>query len=188
MVNDFAQFDREVVHEIANSDKMRNQLIESLDESRHNEVQNWVQELIDSDSLSSGLYLKHLIRIIVTIASHGRCVIIGLGANYIMKSFRGVRVKIHAPEELRIQRIKEINKISDKEAVKLVRESDNRRLAFIRQYFYRNADDPSGYDLTINTGEICPELAAHLIKETLISKYRTLLGLENCGEKFVQAG
>lgn len=185
---DWQVFDREVVHEIANSSKMRKQVIESLDEKRQDEMGRWVQGIIDSDALSSDRYLKHLMRVIFTIASHGRAVIIGRGANFILEPHRGVRVKIHAPEPVRLQRVKKRHQITEKEAIKLIRQADNRRLAFIRHYFHRDADDPSFYDLIINTGEICPELAAHLIKETLISKYKTLLGLETSGETFVRVG
>jgi len=181
-------FDKELVHEIAISSKMRNQVIENLDEKRQNDMQNWIQGIIDSDTISSDRYLKHLMKVIFTIASYGKSVIIGRGANFILESHKGVRVKLYAPEQLRVRRIKERDKSSDKKAAKTIREADNQRLAFIRQYFHRNADDPSGYDIIINTGEICPELAAHLIKEALIRKYKTLLGLEKCGETFVQAG
>lgn len=185
---DWQLFDRELVHEIANTSKMRKHVIESLDEKRQNDMQRWVQGLFDSDTLSSDRYLKHLIRVIFTIASHGRAVIIGRGANFVLESQKGVRVKIHAPEELRILRIKDRGEFSEKEARKIVREADSQRLAFIRQYFHQDADDPSGYDLVINTGDICPELAAHLIKETLISKYKTLRGLGKIGGAFIHAG
>lgn len=171
---DWQVFDKEVVHKIATTSKMRNQIIESLDEKRKDEIKYWMQGIIDSDTLSSDRYLKYLIQVLLTIAEHGKSVIIGRGANFILPSHKGVRVKIYAPEELRIRWVQEREQFSEKEAVRLIRQEDNRRLAFIRQYFHRDADDPAGYDLIINTGEICPELAARLIKETLIGKYETL--------------
>jgi len=175
---DFQVFGRELVHFISVSSKVRSQVIESLDGKRQSEVQRWVQGIMDSDILSSASYLKHLMRVILTIAEHGRAIIIGRGANYILDSTRGVRVKIYAPEKWRVRRIQEREQVSEKAALKMIRESDNQRLAFIRKYFHRDADDPAGYDLIINTADICPELAAHLIKETLTNKYRTLSGLQ----------
>ncbi len=171
-------FDREVVHEIANSSKLRSQVVDSLNEKQQEKMAAWLQGVVDSHQLNSDLYLEHLSRVIYTIATHGRSVIIGRGANFLLETYRGVRVKIYAPQELRIKKIENRDKITEKESANRIRETDNRRLAFIRQYFHRDADDPSFYDLIINTGEICPELAAHLIKETLMGKYRTLLGLE----------
>ncbi|HDL17470.1 MAG TPA: cytidylate kinase-like family protein [Bacteroidetes bacterium] len=169
-------FDKELVHKIATTSKMRKQIIESLDEKRKDEIKYWVQGIIDSDTLSSDRYLKYLIRVILTIADHGKAVIIGRGANFILPSRKGVRVKIHAQEELRVRWLQEREQTGEKQAIKIIRQEDNRRLAFIHQYFHRDANDPAGYDLIINTGEICPELAARLIKETLIGKYETLLG------------
>lgn len=164
-------FDRELVHQIATSTRMRTQVIESLDEKGKDAVKSWVQGLIDSDSISSDRYCYHLIRVLTTISQHGRAVIVGRGANFVLDPRKGVRVRVIAPESVRIQRVADAFHLSLREARKRVRESDNNQIAFIRQYFHRDVNDADAYDLIINTEFTSVEAAARAIRDVLIERY-----------------
>jgi len=164
-------FDRELVHEIAVSTKMREQVIESLDERQKEAAKSWVQGIIDSDSISSDRYAHHLVKVITSIAQHGQAVIVGRGANFVLDPQMGLRVRIIAPKEIRLQRLMEKEGLTEKDARKHLRSADNRQIAFIRHYFHQDIDDPCHYDLVLNTGEMTIEAAARTIYTALVHKF-----------------
>ncbi len=164
-------FDRELVHEIAISTKMREQVIESLDEHQKEAAKSWIQGIIDSDSISSDRYAHHLVRVITSIAEHGSAVIVGRGANFILDPAKGLRVRVVAPREIRLRRIMESEGLDEKEARKELRSADNRQIAFIRHYFHQDVDDVCHYDLVLNTAYLGLEAAAQTVKEALVQKF-----------------
>ncbi len=171
---DWQLFDRELVHRIAISTKMREQVIESLDEKEKNAVKSWVQGIIDSDSISSDRYCHHLVRVVTTIAQHGRAVIVGRGANYVLDPARGLRVRVVAPLNVRIRRLMARENLDEREARNRIREGDNQQIAFARHYFHRDINDMDYYDLMLNTEYLDVEAAAHTIREALIRKFQAL--------------
>ncbi len=171
-------FDRELVHEIAVSTKMREQVIESLDERQKEAAKSWVQGIIDSDSISSDRYAHHLVKVIASIAQHGQAVIIGRGANFVLDPQMGLRVRIVAPRDVRLLRILQQEGLSEKEARKRLRSADNRQIAFIRHYFHQDVDDSHHYDLILNTAHLGLEAAAQTIRMALVSKFTVQEGSE----------
>ena len=165
-------FDKEIVEYIATTAHVRKSVIESFDEKKQDEIKTWVQTIIDSDTLSPDRYLGHLMRVIFTIAEHGRAIILGRGANFFLDPQKGLRVKIAAPLELRLIQIMHEMKLTRKEAQRYLAEQDNSRLAYIRRYFHRDADDPLFYDLVINT-EFMPLEA---VVDAIIAALKTKLG------------
>ncbi len=165
-------YDKEIVDYIATTAHVRKSVIESFDEKKQDEIKTWVQKIIDSEVLSPDRYLGHLMSVILAIAERGRAIILGRGANFILDPERGLRVKISAPLELRIVQIMHDLKLTRKEAQRYLAQRDNQRLAYIRRYFHRDADDPLFYDLVLNT-EFMPLDA---VVETITTALKTKLG------------
>ncbi len=167
-------FDKEIVEYIATTAHVRKSVIESFDEKKQDEIKTWVQAIIDSNTLSPDRYLGHLMSVIFAIAEHGRAIILGRGANFILDPKKGLRVKIAAPHELRLVQLMHEMNLTRKEAQRYLAAHDNQRLAYIRRYFHRDADDPLFYDLVINT-EFMPLQA---VVDTIIAALKTKLGTE----------
>ncbi len=166
-------FDRQIVDYIATTAHVRKSVIESFDEKKQDEIKTWVQAIIDSDTLSPDRYLGHLMSVIFAIAEHGRAIILGRGANFILDPQKGLRVKISAPLEMRIIQIMHEMQLTRKEAQRYLAEHDSQRLAYIRRYFHRDADDPLYYDLVINTEFMPLETVVDIIICALKSKLGT---------------
>lgn len=96
----------------------------------------------------------------LTIARHGRAVIVGRGAQFILRPERTLRVRAFAPPEVRIARIAERDRISRDEARAVVLRHDAERNAFCRQHFNADPSDPHHYDLLLNTGTLSVETCA----------------------------
>ncbi len=166
-------FDKQIVDYIATTAHIRKSIIESFDERKQDEIKAWVQTIIDSDALNPDHYLNHLMNVLMVIAEHGQAIILGRGANFILDPKKGLRVKIAAPYEMRLLQIMHEMELSKKDARRYIEEKDNQRLAYIRQHFHRDADNPLFYDLVLNT-EFMP---IDSVAETIVTALKSKLSL-----------
>ena len=93
-------YDGELVDEIARRAQKDPQVINRLDETLLGPVEAMLLEW--RESINEDIYGRYLRRAVQAIAKRGDAVIIGRGANYIMKCSECLNVRIVAPLELRI--------------------------------------------------------------------------------------
>jgi cytidylate kinase len=126
-------------------------------------VEDFISSLVNKQYLYPGLYLEHLMKVVCTIAEHGRAVIVGRGANFILPPEKIFSVRMVAPLDVRIQNIARRFGVSAEEAKRRVIQRESRRSAFIRQSFNADISNPINYDLTINTGKMSIEAAVEAV-------------------------
>ena len=102
-------------------------------------------------------------KVVCTIAEHGRAVIVGRGANFILPPEKRFSVRMVAPLDVRILNIARRFGVSAEEAKRRVIRRESRRSAFIRQSFNADISDPIYYDLTISTGNLSIESAVEAV-------------------------
>ncbi|UCG06468.1 MAG: cytidylate kinase-like family protein [Desulfobacterales bacterium] len=163
-------FHQEVLHEMAKSAEVSAQLLETLDEKGLSVLEDWISSLVYDRHLWPDQYLHHLMKVIGTIGKHGRAVIVGRGANFILPPDNRFRIRVVAPQKLRIQRVAENFSISEDEAERRVIRTESDRRAFIRKYFNADIADPINYDLVINTGTLSIDNAADIIIAAVAKK------------------
>ncbi|MEI7554330.1 cytidylate kinase-like family protein [Candidatus Chlorohelix sp.] len=110
-------------------------------------------------------------RLIKEAATAGHVVIMGRGANFILKGWQGVtNIHLHAPLQDRIERIAFLHHIDKDIAAQEIAREDGMRSQYIRQYFEADWLDPDNYHLVINTvGLSLSSVAAiieHYVKES----------------------
>jgi cytidylate kinase len=116
------------------------------------------QELDDS------LYAKTITAIIQDLGRRDNIVILGRGSQMILRDLpHALHVLTLAPLEVRIPRYAEREGITPEEACKKVQELDRARLDFHRKFFKADANDPSLYDLVIDTSRLPYPAAAEVI-------------------------
>ena len=93
--------------------------------------------------------------------------IVGRGANWFLDPSFGLRVRVVAEFERRVAWVAEHLELSESEARARTLEQDNQRRSFIRKYFGRDIDDPLGYDLVVNLGDIGVDNAIQLVLQAL---------------------
>lgn len=124
--------------------------------------------LWDIFSSDKDRYLHFMKTAIYEFAKQGNCIIIGRGGQILLKDIPGVlHVRVIAPLELRIERIKQQYSYKNKLAEQLIRHSDHDRTGFHKFFFHVNWEDPCWYDLVINTQSFTGENAVDLIKDAL---------------------
>lgn len=99
------------------------------------------------------------------------CIIIGRCANFIFRNEEEhISIFIHADMNKRIKRIAQNNDISEKEAKKLIDETDRKRAEFHNQYTSENWGDSRGYQLSVDSGMIGIEHTVELICNYIAAK------------------
>jgi cytidylate kinase len=156
-------FNRDIIKGIAESAKISASVIETLEKKRLSGVEDFISSLVNKHYLYPGLYLEHLMKVVCTIAEHGRAVIVGRGANFILPPEKRFSVRMVAPLDVRIQNIARRFGVSAEEAKRRVIRRESRRSAFIRQSFNADISDPIHYDLTITTGKLSIESAVEAV-------------------------
>lgn len=149
----FRVFDKELIEMIASSAQVKNLLVESLDQRHLGQVEEFFENLFNIEHVNETTYMKHLSRVILSLITKGKAIIVGRGANFIAPFSWGLQVRIISPLQERMERLTSVSKISVIQAKKLVLKEDNKRALFIRKNFGRDINDPLAYDLVINAGE-----------------------------------
>ncbi len=147
----FEVFHQEVLHEMAKRAEVSEQLLATLDERGLSILEDWISSLVNQRHLWPDEYLQHLMNVIGTIGKHGRSVVVGRGANFILPPEQRFRVRITASQRWRIQNVARDFNLSENEAKRRVIKTESNRKAFIRKYFNADIADPTNYDLVINT-------------------------------------
>jgi cytidylate kinase len=132
-----------------------------------------------TDALESALGLhpsfwqlrQHTVETIRRLAFQGNVILVGRGASAITTQLpHVVHVRLVAPLPDRVRNFADYHKLPQEKASRLVRETDERRRRYVRTYFDADTDDPTNYDLIINTGRSGFEQAARIVVNLVIEK------------------
>jgi cytidylate kinase len=160
-------FHKEVINEMAKSADVSEKLIETLDERGLSTLEDWISSLVHERHLWPDRYMQHLMKVIGTIGRHGRAVIVGRGANFILPPEKRFSVRIVAPQAWRIKNVSKEFDIASEDAKRRVMRTESDRRAFIRKYFNADITDPTNYDLVINTAVLNVDDAVKVISSAL---------------------
>jgi cytidylate kinase len=163
----FDIFHQEVIHQMAESAKVDARLLETLDEKGVSVLEEAVSAVVEEHHLWPDEYLKHLMKIISVIGEHGRAVIVGRGANFVLGPEKCLRVRVVAPQKLRMERVCKAFGISKEDCRRRLLRTESNRRAFVRKYFNADIADPLNYDLIINTAQMDMEKAVAIIRGAL---------------------
>jgi len=148
---EFDLFSQEFIHNMAESASVSVRLLETLDEKGASVLEEWISSIVDKRHLWPDQYLQHLMKIIGTIGKHGRAVIVGRGANFVLPPEKRLSVRVIAPLETRLRNASQKFSLSVDEARSRVLKTESDRKAFIKKYFNDDIRHPLNYDLIINT-------------------------------------
>lgn len=163
-------FDREILIAIASNANLRERIVTRLDEHAVSSWTDYLTHLFAPQALPRGAFVRELVEVLLAIARQGNAVLVGRGANWMLDSRFGLRVRVVEPLERRAARFAEEHKLSSTEARDRVERIDRETGAFIRQVFHREIDDPMGYDLVLNTADLPVAAAVEVLRGALRAK------------------
>ena len=156
-------FHQQIINAMAQNADTTTRVIRTLDERGVSMIDDWVSAAISDRHLWPDEMAKVLMRVIGTIGKHGKAIIVGRGANFVLPPENRFRVRIIAPMNRRVNCVAESYGISKDEAKRRIMRTESDRRAFIRKYFYSDIADPANYDMVLNTGTLSIESAAAAI-------------------------
>jgi len=159
----FAVWDKELLQAIAEESGGDEAILRSLDEHRRNGIDDAVRAAVLGGRHTNTQYQMALMRVIHTLGAHGKCVIVGRGANYVLDPKTVLRVRVVCPEEERVRIYARQHKLDLKKARKEVQGKESDRSHFVFSVFKKDLSRPSDYDLVVNTGTFTLSQAADLI-------------------------
>lgn len=105
-------------------------------------------------------------KVILELADKESCVIIGRNADFILKDRDDVlNVFIHGDMPEKTQRISRLYNVSDKEAVKLIADTDKRRMTNYNFYTEQKWGKASNYTLCLNSSQLGYDRCEAIIME-----------------------
>ena len=105
-------------------------------------------------------------KVILELARKEPCVIIGRNADYILKDRDdALNVFIHGDMLEKIQRISQLNRVTEQEAVKMMADTDKRRMTNYNFYTDQKWGKASNYTLCLNSSQLGYDRCEALITE-----------------------
>jgi cytidylate kinase len=166
----------QIIKQVAKSAKMSTKVVESLDEKAVTQIDSVIASLFANRHLSPDVYFRHLTSVIVAIGEHGYSIIVGRGAHMILSKEKTLRLRFIAPQESRVAYFLKTRAISRDEARRYVEKKDADRNGFIKKYFKHDANDPTYFDMIINTEQLGMEGAYQTVATTV--RYRLKIAQE----------
>ena len=103
-------------------------------------------------------------QVILELADKEPCVIIGRNADYILKDRDDVlNVFIHGDQTEKTQRIRQIYHVSEKDAAKMMADTDKRRMANYNFYTNQKWGKASNYTLCLNSSQLGYDRCAYFM-------------------------
>jgi cytidylate kinase len=142
--------DRSILQQVARRAHVDEELVRALDEHVSKIKSHWWQQLLQKDTFSYEEYYHFLVKTVLSISRTGG-VIIGRGANLILGEKKAFRVRINGSEEQCAKRIASRKQMNREQSLQRVREVNSERAEYIQMLYNTDINDPSAYDLTLNS-------------------------------------
>jgi cytidylate kinase len=110
-------------------------------------------------------YLHFLKMALFEECADGDCIVVGRGGSAILKTVPShFSIKIVAPLAVRVERVKKTYICDERQALRIVEQSDHERIGFHRYFYSIDWSDARQYDLCVNTGCLDAAQAAKIIE------------------------
>lgn len=113
-------------------------------------------------------YIEAVEKVLRELADEGKVVIVGRGGQIVLhEDPRVLHVRVVAPLEVRVERISARKAVSPKAALAQIKASDRTRRLYFQKFYQMDWDEPTLYDLIINSERIPPDTAVEMICQAL---------------------
>jgi cytidylate kinase len=126
--------------------------------------QTFSPKQVQGVDLTEEKYLDCVRYVMKELAAKGNVVIVGVGAQYILPKRQDIiKVLLVAEQEHRVTFIMEHFGLDREKAQQVVQREERKRANYLKAFGPGNPDDPSIYNLVINTGHVSLKVAEDLI-------------------------
>ncbi len=156
----FAYYDSEIITELAKRTNLAEEYISSLNEQKPAPllpitIGATFSPVVDVRWEHQNTIFTEQSNLLKELAEKSDCVIVGRCADYILREFNPIRIRLYAELDSRIERCKsraaQSEKLTDKEIKQRINEIDKSRAKYYQFYTGKKWDDMLNYDICINT-------------------------------------
>lgn len=148
-------YDKELLDAVVGRSGTDPHLLAQLDEKTRGFWDSWIVSMLSGENVLEENYRRHLVAVVLGILNTGNGgVIIGRGAHLILAQRNVFRVRITASPGTCTERIAHKRQISLEDARKEVARVNEGRTKFIWDVFKQRLNEPTAFDLTINTDHL----------------------------------
>lgn len=156
-------YDKDIIKITAEKTGISEEMLQATEDSEtRRNVLNWLMSTNMASSYDKAIMVQaEMIRIL---AKKGPCIIVGRGADYILRDFPGVvNVFVHADMEDKIKYAMDTYGENHEHAARRVRHIDASRESYYHYLTGNRWGELGGYDLTLNSSSIGKEACAEII-------------------------
>jgi cytidylate kinase len=167
----YTPFGIELVDRIAQEAGLRAELVRGVDEHIRSSISRMVTDSFRHERFTESDYVRHLVHVVASLGERGGAVIVGRGAPFILPADRALRVLVVAPREARLERIAKREDLTPLGAERRLADLDAERREFNLHHFHRDPDDPTRFDVCVNTGLLSQDAAADVVVAALRARF-----------------
>jgi hypothetical protein len=165
---DYGLFGLDALRELARDARLRDRLIGPLAPEVRAAIESRARLLFNELDPAE---VREVAGVVAALGERGMAVVVGRGAISILPRERTLRVLIVAPREERARRLATVQGLAPAAAEAQLAREDEERRAFLRDRLGLASDDPSLYDLVLNTAQLSVDAAAALVVEAVRRRF-----------------
>lgn len=163
-------FDENLVEKILCDHDLPSSLAKFMPDDSVSELDSTINEILGRHPSLWTLF-EHSVETMVHLCHIGHCILVGRGGNKIAQGLRNVtRVYFVGSQPRRIQQMVQAHGMSRKEAQQFIKHEDHARQRFMKDHFSCDINDPTQYDLVINTDHYCDEAVVQMIMHAIATQ------------------
>jgi len=159
-------FDKELLTHMADDDQVRARLYEHMDERDTGWIERMLRWLVQGEVRRED-YVLRLYETVLALARQSHAVFLGRGAELILPQDRGLRLRLIAPEDVRLREYARRSGCDEKAARSQLGRLERERAEYIRRTFGRDPAELARFDLILNLGSVALTDAVELAMAAL---------------------
>ena len=170
----YAFYDQELIVKVAKESGLAEKIVEQYDEyATHRNSLLYALALSANAGAHGGMSFVSKVqiaqgKIITELADAGKCVIVGRGADYVLRGREDcLHAFIYADKDFRAERVLRLYGETDQKIEQRLRDKDERRKLYYRSFTMREWGDPHNYHIALYSGvlgqERCVDILASLM-------------------------
>lgn len=171
----FHLVDEKIINEVARKKKISTNWLDAVEKESASNALYALSSVVSkglfyrtpglpADEAETKRYLEVLTHIMTELADKGGFIIIGRGAQFILKDHpKAIHILLISGYDKRVRLVSENLKLSSAEAEEMIKEKEKQRSHLATNIFKKKMDDSANYHMVLNTGRIPLELAIDIL-------------------------
>ncbi len=170
----YAFYDQELIVKVAKESGLAEKIVEQYDEyATHRNSLLYALALSAGAGTHGGLSFVSKVqiaqgKIITELADAGKCVIVGRGADYVLRGREDcLHAFIYADKDYRAERVLRLYGETDQKIEQRLRDKDERRKLYYRSFTMREWGDVHNYHIALDSGALGQECCVQILADLM---------------------